>query len=77
MQHVTAADFTKRSGKYRDVALREPVLVTHHDRDTLVLVTADEYRRPKAFDTLYNAALQSLPGLLQKIPEEDATSPDP
>ena len=50
MLRVTAADFTKRFGQYRDLALREPVLVTHHGRDTLVLVSADEYRRLKSFD---------------------------
>lgn len=50
MVSVTAADLAKQFGKYRDLALREPVSVTHHGRETVVILSADEYRRLKSFD---------------------------
>lgn len=63
MVTVTAADLAKQFGKYRDLALREPVSVTHHGRETVVILSADEYRRLKSFDDrqVY---------LAHKIPEE-------
>lgn len=51
MVKVTAAELQKRFGRYRDMALREPVSVTHHGRDSLVMLSADEYSRLKALDT--------------------------
>lgn len=50
MVSVSAADLAKRFGRYRDLAQREPVSVTHHGRETVVLLSADEYRRLKSFD---------------------------
>ena len=47
MVTITAADLAKQFGKYRDIALREPVSVTHHGRETLVMLAADEYKRLK------------------------------
>ncbi|MEX2297604.1 MAG: type II toxin-antitoxin system Phd/YefM family antitoxin [Dongiaceae bacterium] len=44
-KNVTAAEFQKSFGRYRDKALREPVTITNHGRETLVLMSADEYRR--------------------------------
>ena len=51
MVTVTAAELQKQFGRFRDVALREPVSVTHHGRDSLVILSADEYVRLKALDT--------------------------
>ena len=50
MVSVTAAELAKQFGKYRDLSLREPVSVTHHGRETVVILSADEYRRLKSFD---------------------------
>ena len=50
MVSVSAADLAKQFGKYRDMALREPVAVTHHGRETVVILSAEEYRRLKSFD---------------------------
>lgn len=50
MVTVTAAEFQKRFGRYRDIAQREPVSVTHHGRESLVMLSADEYHRLKAYD---------------------------
>ena len=51
MIEVTAAEFQKQFGRYRDTALKQPVSVTHHGRESLVMVAADEYKRLKALDT--------------------------
>lgn len=44
---ITSADFQKGFGRYREAALKEPVTITNHGRDSLVLMSADEYRRLK------------------------------
>lgn len=44
---VTSAEFQKRFGRYREAALQDPVTITNHGRDSLVLMAADEYRRLK------------------------------
>ena len=44
---VTSAEFQKGFGRYREAALKEPVTITNHGRDSLVLMAADEYRRLK------------------------------
>ncbi len=44
---VTSAEFQKGFGRFREAALREPVTITNHGRDSLVLMSADEYRRLK------------------------------
>lgn len=50
MVTITAAELQKQFGRYRDIALREPVSVTHHGRESLVVMSADEYKRLKSFD---------------------------
>ncbi len=47
---VTTADFIKNYGTLADTALSEPVTITKHGRDRLVLVSADEYARLKRRD---------------------------
>lgn len=51
MPTVTAAELQRQFGLYREIARKEPVLVTHHGRDSLVVLSSDEYRRLKALDT--------------------------
>ena len=50
MVTITAAELQKQFGRYREVALREPVSVTHHGRESLVVLAADEYKRLKSYD---------------------------
>ena len=50
MVTVTAAELQRQFGRYRDLALREPVSITHHGRESLVVLSADEYRRLKSLD---------------------------
>lgn len=45
MGKATAAEFAKNFGQYADKALVEPVTITKHGRDHLVLLSADEYAR--------------------------------
>lgn len=47
---VTSAEFQKAFGRYREAALREPVTITNHGRDSLVLMGVDEYQRLKSRD---------------------------
>lgn len=47
---VTSAELQKAFGRYREAALREPVTITNHGRESLVLLSADEYRRLKSQD---------------------------
>lgn len=45
MNHVTATDFKKNIGAFSDAAMTYPVIITSHQRDRLVLLSADEYWR--------------------------------
>jgi len=44
MVTITAAELVKQFGFYRDLARREPVSVTHHGRESVVVMSADEYK---------------------------------
>jgi PHD/YefM family antitoxin component YafN of YafNO toxin-antitoxin module len=58
---VTAAELQKQFGRFRDIAIREPVSVTHHGRDSLVMLSSDEYNRLKSLDTRAAAHPWELP----------------
>lgn len=47
---VTSAELQRSFGRYREMALREPVVITNHGRESLVLLSAEEYRRLKRQD---------------------------
>ncbi len=47
---VSTADFLKNFGVLSDQALAEPVRITRHGRDRLVVVSAAEYDRLKRRD---------------------------
>jgi prevent-host-death family protein len=51
MVTITAAELQNHFGRYRDLAQREPVSVTHHGRESVVVLSADEFKRLEAFDT--------------------------
>jgi PHD/YefM family antitoxin component YafN of YafNO toxin-antitoxin module len=66
-QTISSADFLKSYGSIVQTALREPVSITNHGREHLVLLSAEEYRRLKQHDpvSLYpweldDAALNAL-----------------
>ena len=66
MVTITAAELQKKFGRYRDLAIREPVSVTHHGRESLVVLSADEYKRLKALDTRQAVFPWELPDDLVK-----------
>ncbi|WP_117195693.1 type II toxin-antitoxin system Phd/YefM family antitoxin [Rhizobium terrae] len=50
MVTITAAELQNHFGRYRDLAQKEAVSVTHHGRESVVLLSADEYKRLKSYD---------------------------
>lgn len=50
MKSVTSAEFQKNFGTYKDAAMRAPVTITNHGRESLVMLSAEEYKRLKAMD---------------------------
>lgn len=51
MVTITAAELQNHFGRYRDLAQKEPVSVTHHGRESVVVMSAEEFKRLKALDT--------------------------
>ena len=51
MVTIAAAELQEKFGRHRDTALKEPVSVTHEGRESLVILSADDYRRLKSLDT--------------------------
>ena len=47
---VSSAEFLKAYGRISETALREPVSITSHGRERLMLISAEEYRRLKVND---------------------------
>lgn len=50
MQRVSSSEFLKEYGALSRQAQREPVTITNHGRDSLVLISAEEFNRLQALD---------------------------
>jgi prevent-host-death family protein len=50
MVRVSSAEFQKNIGRYQDMALAQPVVVTRNGRDRTVVLSAEEYARLKKRD---------------------------
>ncbi len=50
MVRVSSAEFQKNIGRYQDMALSQPVVVTRNGRDRTVVLSAEEYARLKKRD---------------------------
>ena len=50
MAKVTSLEFQRNFGRYQDLALSEPVIVTRNGRERTVVLSAEEYRRLKQND---------------------------
>ena len=61
MVTVTSAEMQKQFGRYREIAQREPVSITNHGRESLVMISADEFKRLKALDTRQTYYAHELP----------------
>jgi PHD/YefM family antitoxin component YafN of YafNO toxin-antitoxin module len=51
MVTITSADLRRQFTRCRELALKEPVSITHNGRESLVVLSADEFKRLKALDT--------------------------
>ena len=51
MVTISSAELQKNFGRYKEAAQREPIRVTSHGRESLVMLSAEEYRRLAALDT--------------------------
>ncbi len=70
MLMIPSSEFSKNFGRYREIAQREPVAVTNHDRVTGYFVSGAEYteylelkaRMPKAYalEELSEATIQAI-----------------
>jgi hypothetical protein len=47
---VSSSEFGKEVGRYQDVALNRPVVVSRNGRDRTVMISVEEYRRLKRRD---------------------------
>jgi prevent-host-death family protein len=44
MARVPASDFARNFGEWHDRAMREPVVITKHGRETAILIAAETFR---------------------------------
>jgi hypothetical protein len=56
MIRISSTEFGKEVGRYQDMALAEPVVVTRNGRDRTVMISAAEYLRLKRRDRQVFAA---------------------
>ncbi len=52
MHKAAASAVAKNFGRFRELALSEPVAVQSHGRDSVVMLSAKEYRRLKKLDRM-------------------------
>jgi len=50
MRKVTSGDFQREFGRYRAIAQREPVIITNHGREDVVLLGAEDYARLRRYE---------------------------
>ena len=65
---VSSGEFLKAYGRISETALREPVSITNHGRERLVLLSADEYRRLKRNDRVALSIWDSRSALRSQDP---------
>ena len=70
MNTVTASELQKNFGRYQAQAQRDAVMVTSHGRDSVVLISAEDYERLKKLDDRVACHPADLPeGLKQALTE--------
>lgn len=57
MISISASEFQRNFGRYKEVAQKEAVVVTSYHRDSVVLISADEYERFKTIEASGQTAL--------------------
>ena len=68
---VTSGEFLKHFGRYHDAARLEPVTITKHGRDSVVMLSADEYQRLKRRDRQVLRVEQLDEGFLKELESAD------
>lgn len=71
MVRVSAAELQKQFGTYSEKAQREPVTITKHGRDSLVLLSSEAYERLKSLDTRKHYFASELPDETVKAMEDE------
>ena len=61
MLRISSAELQRQFGLYSEKAQREPVTVTRHGRDSVVLMSIADYERLKSFDTREAYSVFDLP----------------
>ncbi len=67
MVRVSSTEFGKEVGRYQDLALRQPVVVTRNGRDRTVMISAEEYLRLKRRDRQVFGAGQLPDDLVEAV----------
>ncbi len=72
MVKVASAEFQKNIGRYQDLALTEPVMVTRNGRERTVLISIEEYERLKRRDRQVFSIDEFPDELLEALKNSDA-----
>lgn len=70
MTTVTASELQKNFGRYQAQAQREAVRVTSHGRESVVLLSVEDYERLKAMDDRVACHVADLPDDLAQALED-------
>lgn len=73
---VPALEVARQFGRFADKALVDPVHITKHGRDHVVLVSADEYARLKRRDRQVVLAKDAPPWLVEALARTDDIPPE-
>jgi len=71
MIRVSSTEFGKELGRYQDMALHEPVIVTRNGRDRTVVISAEEFKRLKRRDRQVFAAGELPEELLEAVSQSE------
>ena len=66
LSRATAAEVARNFGRFKELAQRAPVKVTSHGRDSVVLISSEEYARLKALDDRQALYAHELPADILK-----------
>jgi prevent-host-death family protein len=67
MIRVPSTEFGKEIGRYQDMALTQPVVVTRNGRDRTVMISAEEYQRLKRRDRQVFASIDAPQEIVEAV----------
>jgi PHD/YefM family antitoxin component YafN of YafNO toxin-antitoxin module len=67
MIRVPSTEFGKEIGRYQDLALSQPVVVTRNGRDRTVMISAEEYLRLKRRDRQVLATADASDEIIEAV----------